>query len=133
MREPDVQIGKSGMHPSNLSDHPSTGHTEIDVRGKAMRVSSAHIDRRTVIATGKWLKLAAVREEEPVDGDTVTHPESFLTELKECGRADLFNSGQRPPEETFEYMFLRSGTVFRTHTDSNLPRPQSWASLVCSP
>lgn len=133
MREPDIQIRKSGLHPSNLSNYPSTGHTEIQLRGKAIRVSLAQIDGRTVITTGKWLKIAAVREEELVDGDTVTHPESFPTELKECGKADLFNFGQRLPEKTFKYIILWSGTVFVTHTDSKLPRPKPWASLVCPP
>jgi hypothetical protein len=133
MHEPDVQIGKSGIHPSNLNDHPSTSHTEIHVRGKAIRVSSAQIDGRTVVTTGESLKTTAVRQEELVEGDTVTHPESFLPELKECGKADLFNFGRRLREKTFKYIILRSGTVFGRHTDSKLPRPKAWASLACSP
>ena len=37
-------------------------------------VPSTEIDGRVVITTGNWLKIAAVREEELVEGDTVASP-----------------------------------------------------------
>jgi hypothetical protein len=84
----------------------SISRTEIRVRGKAVRVPSAQIDERTVVTTGKWLKIAAVREEELVEGDTVAHPESFLSQLKESGlNADLFTFAQRLPEKMPKYSY----------------------------
>jgi len=85
----------------------SIGHTEIRVRGKAIPVPSALIDGRIVIATGKWLKVAAVREEELVEGDTVAHPESFISQLKASGlKADLFTFAQRLPDKAPKYTYL---------------------------
>ena len=75
------------------------GHTEIRVKGKTVRVPSVQIDGRTVITTGKWLKIAAVREEELVEGQTITEPEPFISRLRESGlNADLLTFAQRIPD-----------------------------------
>jgi hypothetical protein len=86
----------------------SVDHTQIHVRGKAVCVPSAQIDGRTVITTGKWLKVAAVRDEELVEGDTVANPESFVSQLKKSGlKADLFTFAQRLPDKTARYSYHR--------------------------
>jgi hypothetical protein len=73
-------------------------HTEIAVRGKVVRVPSAQIDGRTVITTGKWLKIVTVQDEELVEGATVPDPESFVSQLKERGpSADIFTFAQKLP------------------------------------
>ena len=61
----------------------SVSQTEIRVKGKALSVPSTQIDGRTVIATGKWLKLAAAQDEELIEGETVSDPQSFVSQLKE--------------------------------------------------
>jgi len=94
---------KSAPETTLQSEGQSTGigHTEISVRGRAVCVPSAQIDGRTVITTGKWLKIAAVLHEELVEGDTVADPSSFVSQLKERGlRADLFTFAQRLPDVT---------------------------------
>jgi hypothetical protein len=74
------------------------GQAEIHIKGKHFLVQSAQVDGKTVITTGKWLKVAAVRDEELIEGDTVADPESFIQQLKRCGlKADLFTFGQRVP------------------------------------
>jgi len=73
----------------------SADHTEIHLRGKSTCVRSAQIDGRIVIATGKWLKTAAVKDEEFVEGEIVADPELFVSGLKETGlSADIFTFGQ---------------------------------------
>ena len=52
-------------------------HTEIAIRGKVVRVPSAQIDGRTVVTTGKWLKIVAVQDEELVEAETVPNPKVF--------------------------------------------------------
>src|SRR5277367_1830405 len=85
----------------------SISHTEIRVKGKAIPVPSTDIDGRTVITTGNWLKIAAVREEELVEGDTVAQPESFLLQLKGSGlKADIFTFAQRLPDTTPKYSYI---------------------------
>src|SRR5690242_2569955 len=55
----------------------STDHTVIRVKGKALSVPSAQICGRTVITSGKWLKVALIHDEEVVEGESVPDPESF--------------------------------------------------------
>jgi len=74
----------------------SIDHTEIGVRGKVVRVPSAEIQNRTVIATGKWLAIAAIQDEELTEGEPVLDPPSFISRLKETGlRADIFTFAQK--------------------------------------
>ena len=48
------------------------------MKGKAVSVPSVQIDGRTVITTGKWLKIAAVQDEELVEGETVADPDRLF-------------------------------------------------------
>lgn len=87
---------------------PTTGvgQTVIHVKGKAVSVPSVQIEGRTVITTGKWLKMAAVQDEELVEGETVADPKSFVSRLKETTlNADIFTFAQKLPHTS------------QTHTD----------------
>lgn len=77
----------------------SVEQSTIQVKGKPVFVPSTCIQGRTVISNGRWVKVASVRHEELVEGDTVAHPPSFIEELKTCGlKADLLTFAQRIPE-----------------------------------
>jgi len=72
---------------------------EIRVKGETFKVQSACIDGRTVVITGKWIKMAAVMDEELVEGDTIRDPESFIPALKQTGlKADIFTFAQKLPD-----------------------------------
>ena len=78
--------------------------TEIRRKGKTFRVPSARISDRTVIATGRWIKIAAINDEDVVEGVIVEDPGSFITRLKESRlNADVFTFAQRPPEIAPKY------------------------------
>ena len=82
--------------------------TEIRVKGKTVFLPSVQIDGRTVIASGKWIRIAAVFDEELIEGNTVADPESFVCDLKKSGlKADLFTFAQRLPEKTPRYGYHR--------------------------
>jgi len=84
----------------------NTDHADIGVRGKTITAPSAQIDGRTVVATGKWLKIAAVKDEEFVDGETVADPEFFVSRLKETGlNADIFTFAQKLPDTIPKYTY----------------------------
>ncbi len=71
-----------------------------------MRVSSAQIDGRTVITNGKWLRVAGVHDEDLVEGETLTDPELFVSQLKRTGiTADIFTFAQRLPQIAPKYGF----------------------------
>jgi len=75
------------------------GLTEIRVRGRNVKVPSVHIDGRTVIASGKWIRTAVVQDEELVEGKLIADPASFVSHLKKSGfKADLFTFAQKLPE-----------------------------------
>lgn len=79
----------------------SIGQTEIRVKGKTVSVPSAEIANRTVITSGTWLKIAAVRDEDLAEGEIVAHPESFVTQLKKTGlKADIFTFAQKLSDTT---------------------------------
>jgi Acetyltransferase (GNAT) family len=80
------------------------GYTEIHIRGKSVSVPSVKIDDRTVITTGRWLKTAAVQDEDLVEGETVVEPSSFVCRLEKTQlKADLFTFAQKLPETTPKY------------------------------
>jgi hypothetical protein len=91
---PDPEIpAEAGAEPLR----PGCSH--IRIKGRAVSVPAVEIDGRTVISTGRWLKIAVVREEELVEGDTINDPDSFVAQLKVSGlRADLFTFAQRLPD-----------------------------------
>jgi hypothetical protein len=79
-------------------------YSEIRVKGKPVSVPSAQIDGRTVIVTGNWLKLAAVQDEELIEGETVSDPQSFVFQLRESQlKADMFTFAQKLGDTTPKY------------------------------
>lgn len=79
----------------------SRGQTEIRIKGKSILVPSQQIDGTAVITSGKWLKTAVVHDEELLEDETLTDPESFVSQLKRGGlNADLFTFSQRLPHTT---------------------------------
>jgi hypothetical protein len=81
---------------------------EIRICGKTLYVPSTEICGRRVIVTGKWIRMAEIKDEGVVEGMTVADPASFITTLKESGlRADVFTFAQRPPETTPKYDYHR--------------------------
>lgn len=71
-----------------------------------MKVPSASIDGRTVITTGRWIRIAAVQDEELVEGDAIVDPKTFVAALKTSGlKADVFTFAQKMPDTTPRYPY----------------------------
>lgn len=99
---------KPGSETPLRPQRPTTGfgQTEISVKGKGVSVPSVHIDGRTLIARGKWLKIAAVQDEDLVEGEIVADPASFVLHLKESGlNADVLTFVQKLPNITPKYSY----------------------------
>lgn len=81
-------------------------NTEIRIKGEVLSVPSVEIHGRTLITTGKWLRVAAVRDEDLVEGDNIADAESFISRLRESGlKADLFTFAQRLPDVTPKHSY----------------------------
>lgn len=73
------------------SKEESIGQTEIRVSGKAISASSVQIDGTKVISTGKWLRMAAIHDEELLE-EELADPELLVSKLKASGlQADIFS------------------------------------------
>ena len=82
-------------------------YAEISVAGAVLKVPSAKIDGKTIIVTGGWLKLAAVRDEDWQEGEVVLPPDQFLAYVrqhKDLG-ADIFTFSQKPSDPTPRFPF----------------------------
>ena len=78
----------------------------IQAKGKERSVPSLNIDGKTVIVTGKWLKIASIMDEEFLEGETVPDPQVFVTRLKDFGvKADIFTFSQKLPDIVPKYKF----------------------------
>jgi hypothetical protein len=86
----------------------SIGGSELEIKGRRVVVPSTEIDERNVVTTGKWLKVAAVRHEELVEGPVLANPESFILKLKRSGlKADILTFAQKLPETTPMYTYFK--------------------------
>ena len=84
----------------------SQSQVKIHVMGKPMWVPSACVEGRTVISAGKMLKVAAVMDEELVEGETVADPEAFVSQVKHTQlNADIFTFAQKLPEVVPKYKY----------------------------
>lgn len=83
-----------------------TNLAEIKVRGKAIKVLSTCINNRTVAVTGKWVRMAAVHDEDWLEGQVVEDPELFIAGLRqEKLKADIFTFAQKIPNTKPRYKY----------------------------
>jgi hypothetical protein len=81
-------------------------HTEIRIKGKTVSVPAVRIDGRTVIASGKWLTIAVIKDEELVEGELIADPVSFVRQLKKAAlKADLFTFAQKLPDTSPKFNY----------------------------
>jgi hypothetical protein len=82
------------------------GSSTVSIKGKHVAVPSATIDARTVVITGKWLKVASIKDEEWLEDEPVRDPHAFTAALRNLPvKADLFTFSQRLGESKPEYKF----------------------------
>jgi hypothetical protein len=80
--------------------------TEIRIQGKDSNVPSIRVCDRTVIAVGKWLKVASVHDEFFVEGEIVPEPVRFIAQVKHWNlRPDLFTFAQKITDLTPRFRF----------------------------
>jgi len=95
---------KSNANQDYESAAPGVKESELRIKGRPTMVPSVEIDGQTVVATGQWLRVAEVRDEELVDGSTMHDPNSFIRLLRTSGLgADIFTFAQRLPDVAAKY------------------------------
>jgi hypothetical protein len=87
------------MHKQHDIKPKAYGQEVIRIRGKNTIVPAVQIAGRTVICTGKFIRVATVHDEELVEGEVVVDPDHFLTQLRASGMsADIFSFAEKPRE-----------------------------------
>ena len=82
------------------------GTIEVHVKGQPVQVPAVEIDGRIVISGGRLLKVATIRHEELVEGDSIANPESFIAQLKKSKlKADVLTFTQRVPDSDAKYKY----------------------------
>src|SRR5215831_305026 len=70
-------------------------YVEISINGAQRTVPCALIAGKTVVAKGKYIKVAVVHDEEFLDSDAVDNPDQFIADLKGSGLgADILSFTQ---------------------------------------
>ncbi|HYM74939.1 MAG TPA: hypothetical protein VE377_03085 [Candidatus Dormibacteraeota bacterium] len=82
-------------------------HTEIRVAGVTCKVPSIQVGRTAVIVTGKWLKLAAIHDEEWLEGDVLPNPNLCIAGVRAARDlgADIFTFSQKTNDATPRFAF----------------------------
>lgn len=84
----------------------SLDRTEIRIKGKNTTVPSIRINDRTVIVSGKWVKVAAIHDEECLEGEFITDPNDFINHLRTANlKADIFTFAQALPHTNLQYRY----------------------------
>jgi hypothetical protein len=79
---------------------------EIRVAGKTLYVPSVKVCGQTVVVKGNWLRIAAIKDEELVEGQLFDHPAAFVDQLRQSPLpADIFSFAQKLPEAAPRYGF----------------------------
>ncbi len=87
------------MHLLDLVRNHKKKVTEVNA-------ASAIVDDKRVVITGRWIKVAAVHDENWLAGQVIDDPELFLPKLKESGlKADVFTFAQKIPDCKPKYKF----------------------------
>jgi hypothetical protein len=89
-----------------VTESVKDGLAEVRVAGKTLYVPSVEICGRTVVVTGNWLRHAAIKDEDVVEGEIVEDPRVFLEKLKRSSlQADIFSFSQKIPDTTPKYSY----------------------------
>ncbi|MBV8216070.1 MAG: hypothetical protein JOZ08_22865 [Verrucomicrobia bacterium] len=79
---------------------------EIRIAGKTVYVPSAEIYDRTVVVTGNWLRIAAVKDEQLVQGEIIGDPKAFVARMRRSHlRADILTFAQKIPNTEPKYRY----------------------------
>lgn len=71
--------------------------SEVSLRGKAHRLPAVEVYGRTVVASGRWLRLASLRDEEWVEAGPIRDASGFAAALRDAGPfADVLSLGVGP-------------------------------------
>jgi hypothetical protein len=89
-----------------MSTWAKVEQAEIRIAGKTLHVPSAEIFGRTIVVTGDWLRMAAVKDEDLVQGEIIDNPGAFVARIRKSHlRADILTFAQKIPDTEPRYRY----------------------------
>ena len=82
-------------------------YTEVSVAGSTLRVPSAEVNGKTIIVTGGWLKIAAIKGEDWEEAESGPIAHQFLANVEQQRdlRADILTFAQKPNDPIPRFHF----------------------------
>jgi hypothetical protein len=77
---------------------------EISIKGKKVAVDATVIDGKTIVVTGKFIRIAGIKDD--ICDDGIQNPEIIIKELKKIKKADIYTFEQKLPETEPKYKYL---------------------------
>ena len=82
------------------------GRTLITVQGGKVEVPSIQVGTRTLIARGRFVRIAEIMDEEWEERDADSDPEHLIEQIKKSGlKADVFTFGRQIPDAVPKYPY----------------------------
>src|SRR2546430_5572005 len=79
---------------------------EMRIDGKTIQVPALSFKNRRIVAAGKWVKVAAVKDEQVCEGELVDAPEALVAEVKRARfKADILNFPQALSQTAPKYSY----------------------------
>ncbi len=83
-----------------------TNIVEISVKGRPVKVPSVNVDGRDIFVSGKWLRIARVKDEAWLKDGALSDPGKCLVELKQGHlNADIFTFAQQLPNASPKFSY----------------------------
>jgi hypothetical protein len=93
-------FNKTDSEPSKVKS------AEVRIRGKNYHLPSTKIGDRLIVITRRFPRTASIKDEEFIQGESVSEPHEFIEAMKKSGiRADLFKFVQKFPDVEPKYNF----------------------------
>ena len=83
-----------------------TATVDISIKGKLVTLPAVQINGRQIVISGKWLKIAHIKDEEWIYEPVTKNPELFVTALQRSGtNADIYVFSQQLDDLSPKYPF----------------------------
>jgi len=87
--------------------------TEVMVKGKPVMMPAIEMGGLTIVVSGRRLKIAAVKDEEFLDGEAIADPGPVIAQLKTTRlRPDIFTFAQKLPNVAPRHSYYREWENF---------------------
>jgi hypothetical protein len=79
---------------------------QISVKGRKINVPSLQVEGRTIVVSGRWLKIASIKDADWLEGEAVKNPEACIEKLKQKKlNTDIFTFAQKIPNTKPNYSY----------------------------